>query len=117
VSERLSVGFILAGLLAVAGAAIADEPPITDPTIAPGADFVAADPMSGLSLRLHSTQVSGSSRSAVINDRIVTPGSKVGGATVVSIEPGRVQLRKGTALITLQMPLPNIKRPAGGDKS
>jgi len=116
VSDRASIGLVVAGLLGLAGAAIAGEPPITDPTQAPGADFAAADPLTGLKLRLSSTQVSGSSRSAVINDRIVTTGSQVGGATVVAIEPGRVQLRRGSELITLQMPVLHIKRRTDGDE-
>ena len=116
-SDRTPIQFILAGLLGLAAAVSAGEPPITDPTIAPGADFAAADPLAGLTLKLNSTRISKSSQSAVINDRIVTAGSTVSGATVISIEPGRVQLRKGSELITLQMQAPHIKRRTAGDKS
>lgn len=106
---------IAALLVALAPAALADEPPVTDPTIPPGLSTLARDPVAGTPLALQSTRVSGSSRSAVINGRIVTSGSRVGGATVLSIEPGRVVLQRGKELVTLRMPAPQVRRPANGD--
>jgi len=119
VSERSRAAIMFTGLLWLRAAAgvCAELPAITDPTIAPGSDVAISDPSAAPQLRLKSTQVSNSSRSAVINDRIVTPGSKVNGATVLSIEPGRVQLRRGTEFITLLMPAPQVKRRVSGDES
>jgi hypothetical protein len=118
VSERSIARFMLAAFacLATAPVAGAGEPAITDPTIPPGVDSAVSEVVAGTPLRLSSTRVSAASRSAIVNDRVVTPGSRVGGATVVSIEPGRVTLQRGTELITLRMPAPQVKRPANGDK-
>jgi hypothetical protein len=102
-------------LLALPAAAPADELPITDPTIPPGQSAIARDPVAGVPLTLQSTRVSGSSKSAVINGTIVTTGSRVGGASVLSIEPGRVVLQRGKELVTLRMPAPQVRRPANGD--
>jgi hypothetical protein len=116
VSDRYRSVLIAAGLLAFSAATPA-EPPVRDPTIPPGFAAVASDPASGPGLRLHSTRVSATSRSAVINDRFVTPGSKVAGATVLAIEPGRVHLQRGTERILLRIKTPDVKRRATGDES
>jgi hypothetical protein len=106
----------IAALAAFAvGTARADEPPVTDPTIPPGQSAIARDPVAGTPLKLQSTHVSATKRSAVISDRVVTPGGRVGGATVLSIEPGRVVLQRGKELITLRMSAPPVKRQANGD--
>lgn len=117
-SERNTARIVLAGLLWLAAlpAVAADELPVRDPTIAPGVT-AARDSASGQPLRLRSTQVSKTSRSAVINDRVVSTGSTIGGAKVLSIEPGRVQLRRGSELITLRVTPPQVKRPADGEAS
>jgi hypothetical protein len=116
VSDPSRAALLVGALLALAGsAASGDEPPITDPTMPPGVDSAARDPVAGTPLTLRSTQVSASSRSAVINERIVTPGSRVGDATVLSIEPGRVVLQRGKELITLRLPAPQVKHQANGD--
>ncbi len=115
-SERHRNALIAAGLLALSAAAPA-EPPVRDPTIPPGFAAIASDAGPGPALRLHSTRVSAASRSAVINDRVVTPGSKVAGATVLAIEPGRVQLQRGSERITLRIKTPDVKRRVTGDES
>lgn len=114
--ESRRIGGPLAGalLLAAALAASAEEPPVTDPTRAPDGGGARLDPVSGTAWVLRSTHVSAAVRSAVINDRVVSPGSRVYGAEVIVIEPGRVQLRRGTELITLRLQLPSVKRPAEG---
>lgn len=114
-SDRYRNALIAAGLLALSTAAPA-EPPVRDPTIPPGFAAVAGDAPAKPGLRLHSTRVSATSRSAVINDRFVTPGSKVAGATVLEIEPGRVLLERGTERITLRIKTPDVKRRATGDE-
>jgi len=116
VSDRYRNALIAAAVLAASATAQA-EPPVRDPTIPPGFTAVADDPAAGPALRLHSTRVSATSRSAVINDRVVTPGSKVAGATVLEIEPGRVQLQRGAERITLRIKTPDVKRRATGDES
>lgn len=119
-SEDNRRGAVLAGalLLTAALAAMAAEPPVRDPTRAPGAGGARLDPLSGMAWVLRSTHVSSTARSAVINDSIVAPGSRVNGAEVIAIDPGRVQLRRGKELITLRLQLPYVKRPAeGGEES
>lgn len=116
--EQKSAALGLAALLACAVcAARAEDPPITDPTMPPGVSAIARDSVAGAPLRLQSTRVSDSSRSAVINGHIVSPGSRLGGATVLSIETGRVVLQRGKELVTLRMPSSRVKRQANGDES
>jgi hypothetical protein len=83
----------------------------------PGVSAVARDSAAGMPLKLQSTRVSDSSRSAVVSGHVVSPGSRVGGATVLSIETGRVVLQRGKELITLRMPSSRVKRQANGDDS
>ena len=116
--EQKTAALAFAALLAFAAcAALAEEPPITDPTMPPGVSAVGRDSVGGTSLKLQSTRVSASSRSAVISGHIVSPGSRVGGATVLSIETGRVVLQRGEELVTLRMPSSRVKRQANGDDS
>jgi hypothetical protein len=116
VSDRYRNVLVAAGLFAFSTAA-PSEPPVRDPTVPPGFSAVASDPAAGPGLRLHSTRVSATSRSAVINDRFVTPGSTIAGATVLAIEPGRVQLQRGTERILLRIKTPDVKQRATGDDS
>lgn len=91
----------------------ADELPIRDPTRPPFASgkTQASEEKAG-SLLLVSTAVSDVGRSAVINDQVVTVGSRIGGAVVTAIEQGRVTLERGTEAIVLQLFAPPVKRPA-----
>ena len=59
--------------------------------------------------RLHSTLVSSGRRTAVINDRVVSQGDRINGATVISIQPSAVQLRDGGRKVTLVMLKKDIK--------
>ena len=116
--EHSTAAFAFAALLGCAAfVAQATELPITDPTIPPGFSAVVRDSAAGAPLKLQSTRVSDSSRSAVINGHVVSPGSRLGGATVLSIETGRVVLQRGKELITLRMPSSRIKSQANGDDS
>lgn len=109
--EPSTAALAFAALLAFAGCpAHAADLPITDPTMPPGVSAVARDSVAGAPLKLQSTRVSDSRRSAVISGHIVSPGSRVGGATVLSIETGRVILQRGKELVTLRMPSSQIKR-------
>lgn len=115
VPARLLRGVAALGCaLAALPAAAADEPPVTDPTRPPYDLTRKASPAPGAgdALLLSSTQVSPESRSAVVNGRAVTVGSRVGDAVVVSIEEGRVTLRRGAQSIVLQLLIPTIRLPA-----
>ncbi len=114
--DARTIALALASLLTLAPA-LAGELPVRDPTIPPGVPAAATITAEGPALKLRSTQVSATSQSAIINDRIVTPGSQVSGATVLAIEPGRVTLKRGSELITLRIASPDVKQPATGDDS
>ena len=101
---------VLCGVLFSAGLA-ADTLPITDPTKPPyGLAAMSAKPQHD-NLLLYSTQVSDSKWTAVVNQRVVTVGSQVGGAVVTAIEQGRVTLRRGAETIVLRL----IKTPVRRD--
>jgi len=116
VSERTSRASILAAALWLAASpANAGDPLLKDPTAAPGLPVAGKHGEKAPALQLRSTSVSATSRSAVINDRIVTTGSRIYGATVISIEPGRVHLQRGSKQFVLRLPSPSVKRPVDGD--
>ena len=115
-SERSLSGILnalLAGVLCMAASAVvAREPAVTDPTQPPAlvsAPVAAAASAAGM--RLYSTRVSDEGWVALINDRIVSVGSRINGAEVVSIEPGIVRLRRGDDTLTLQLEWPGVKSP------
>ena len=90
---------------------VAEEIPITDPTRPPyGLTAMSAKPVHG-NLLLYSTQVSDSKRTAVVNQHVVTVGSRIAGALVTGIEPGRVTLRRNSETIVLTL----IKTPVRRD--
>ncbi len=97
----------------VAAAHAAAELPITDPTRPPQIMGTGAAGNPALGLRLQSTQVSATSRSATIDNRIVTVGSRIGGAVVVAIEAARVTLQRGGERVVLRLEPPTVKEPAG----
>lgn len=99
---RRQLAAALSGVALATGLA-ADTLPITDPTRPPhGFAATAAKPLRD-ELLLYSTQVSDSKRTAVVNRRIVTVGSRVAGAVVTAIEQGRVTLRRGSETIVLRL--------------
>lgn len=109
-------GIVLCGILSPGLAAddlpitdmpITDSPiadlPITDPTRQPhGTTAPPAKPVHG-KLLLYSTQISDSKRTAVVNRQVVEVGSRVAGAVVAGIEPGRVILRRDSETIVLKL--------------
>ena len=108
--SRRQLTAVLCGVLFSAGLT-ADTLPITDPTKPPyGLSAMSAKPQHD-NLLLYSTQVSDSKRTAVVNQRVVTVGSRVAGAVVVTIEQGRVTLRRGAETIVLRL----IKTPVRRD--
>lgn len=66
---------------------------------------------------LHSTLVSSARRTAVINDRVVSQGDRINGATVVSIQPAAVLLRVAGRELRLVMEEKNIKSLSRADSA
>lgn len=115
--QRLPVkrgrALLVTGLCCCAFAGADEQPPVTDPTEPPhmsagrALGSTPAEP-----LLLHSTHVAASSRSAVVNRKVVAVGSRINGAVVTAIEPGLVTLRRGSESISLRLELPPVKNPA-----
>ncbi|MEX2126370.1 MAG: hypothetical protein WD795_20925 [Woeseia sp.] len=103
-------------LIGCTAAMAADRPPVTDPTAPPHKAAIrsAAGAVHSRDevLLLHSTHVSPSTRSAVINNQVVVIGSRIDGAVVTAIEQGRVTLDRNSESIVLRLILPPVKRPA-----
>ncbi len=64
----------------------------------------------GAPLVLQSTLVSGERKSAVINGRLTTIGSRIQGARVLEISPDAVIVKRGARHITLHLQKKNIVR-------
>jgi hypothetical protein len=117
VSERFTGGhrflvLLTCGIASLPLATFAEGLPVTDPT-RPPQTLPAVKAMSALdSLLLYSTHVSATRKSAVINNQVVTTGSRIAGAVVTDIVQGRVSLRRGSEVIVLQLFPSPIKRPA-----
>ena len=60
--------------------------------------------------RLASTLVADGRRVAIINDRTVRPGDRVGGARVLAIEPGRVRLDYRGRVFTITRPVTRVRK-------
>lgn len=88
---------------------------IEDPTRPPGMNMVTTPSdaiKSGPRWVLTSTLVSAGRRTAVINDRVVSKGDRVNGATVIDIQPSRVRLSASGRDVTLVMLKRNVKTPS-----
>lgn len=85
------------------------EDPTRPPTAKATSTYVSAKKSKGPRWRLHSTLVSSGRRTAVINNRVVSQGDRINGATVVSIQPSAVRLRDKGREVTLMMLKKNIK--------
>ena len=85
------------------------EDPTRPPTAKATSTYVPGKKSKGPRWTLHSTLVSSGRRTAVINDRVVSQGDRINGATVVSIQPSAVRLRDKGREVTLMMLKKNIK--------
>lgn len=110
--SKPSAVVLAAGVILLSGAVLADELPVRDPTRPPSAGKQSVPTGRSDSLLLVSTSVSDGRGSAVINEEVVTVGSRIGGAVVTAIEPGRVTLARGSETILLQLFTPPVKKPA-----
>lgn len=93
----MSRAMLLAALLALAGLARADDPPVRDPMrpfggagVAAGTSAVAGRPRFSLTGVL----IAPSRRVAFLNGKPYSQGAVVDGAEIVTIEPHLVQLRE-----------------------
>ena len=85
------------------------EDPTRPPTGKATSSYVGAPKSHAVRWTLHSTLVSSERRTAVINDRVVSQGDRINGATVVSIQPSSVRLRNKGREMTLVMLKKKIK--------
>ncbi len=95
---------LFAALLALAGLARADEPPVRDPMRPFGSVTAAASAAAAVAgaprFALTGVLIAPSRRVAILNGKPYTAGAIVDGAEIVSIEPGVVRLReRGTDLV------------------
>jgi len=107
VSERRDRAWVLLALFLPCLAMAADEQR-RDPLRPPGEIRADSEPLfNAAAWQLSSTLVADGRRVAIINDRTVGVGDRVGGARVVAIETGRVELDYRGRRFT-------ITRPAAG---
>jgi hypothetical protein len=102
-------------LLLVMALALPAQAALNDPTRPPVAATVHAPAVRadrGPRWVLNSTLVSPARRTAVINDRVVAVGDRVGGAVVVDIQSAAVRLRARGRELTLVMLHNNVKQPS-----
>lgn len=85
------------------------EDPTRPPTAKVTSTYTPGKKSKGPRWTLHSTLVSSGRRTAVINNRVVSQGDRINGATVVSIQPSAVRLRDKGREVTLVMLKKNIK--------
>jgi hypothetical protein len=94
---------------------------LEDPTRPPTAEikthYVAPQESRRSRWTLNSTLVSSARRTAVINDKAVSQGDRINGATVVSIQPSVVRLREKGREVTLMMLQKNIKSLSRSESS
>ncbi|MDT8383709.1 MAG: hypothetical protein RRB22_04775 [Gammaproteobacteria bacterium] len=99
------LSLVLLGVWPVQAMQDPTRPPVAEAT----ARAVAVQQNSSPRWTLHSTLVSSARRTAVINDRVVSQGDRINGATVVSIQPAAVLLRVAGRELRLGMEKKNIK--------
>ena len=95
--------FILTALLFVCATVQAEE--LQDPTRPSYATVGASpnEPQAAASLVLNAIRLSPGQRRAMINNRTVRVGERVGDARVVAIDRGGVRLQRGTEQFTLHL--------------
>ncbi len=101
----LRLPLMLAALLTSLHVLCADE--LQDPTrpafLNPGSETAAGTANTAPSLVLTAIRLSPNRRSAMINDRTVKVGGRVGDARVVAIDRDGVRLQRGTEQFTLHL--------------
>lgn len=106
---KVVLSLVMTAMLIWASPLLAQNDPTRPPTVKATSSYVTGKKNRGTRWTLHSTLVSSSRRTAVINDRVVAQGDRINGATVVSIEPSVVRLRAKGREVTLVMLKKNIK--------
>ncbi len=99
---RVTPAFVLA-ILVTGGAALAADPPLGDPMrpYSPAAPTVSERAVSPLTLT--GVLIAATRRIAVINGALYREGDTINGARIVRIEPGSVQLRRGSEDFALRL--------------
>ena len=111
----MSRAFLIVVLLALAGTARADDPPVRDPmrpfgraaAVADGAAAVTKGPRFALTGVL----IGPSRRVAILNGKPYTAGAVVDGAEIVAIEHGVVHLRDHGAELVISLALRDQPQP------
>ncbi|GAB6042851.1 hypothetical protein [Endothiovibrio diazotrophicus] len=124
-AERSSPRRALAALLTLTAAALlaggAAAAELRDPTrppesyVVPPAGTVDEAPGEIVEWHLTATYTNRNRRRAVINGHHVSEGEKINDAEVLTIRPGRVQLREGDEVFSLTIYTDTIRRPAAGN--
>jgi hypothetical protein len=108
-------------LAAVCALCFSSVQALEDPTRPPSAEikthYVATQKSQQPRWTLNSTLVSSGRRTAIINNKAVSLGDRINGATVVSIEPSTVRLREKGREVTLMMLQKNIKSLSRSESS
>jgi hypothetical protein len=108
-------------LAAVSALCFSSVQALEDPTRPPSAEikthYVATQKSQQPRWTLNSTLVSSGRRTAIINNKAVSLGDRINGATVVSIEPSTVRLREKGREVTLMMLQKNIKSLSRSESS
>jgi MSHA biogenesis protein MshK len=101
---QVLVGLVLALMIAATLNAGELQDPTRPSFLSPGADAAAAgDTKTTPSLVLNAIRLSPTRRSAMINDRSIKVGERIGDARVVAIDRDGVRLQRGTEQFTLRL--------------
>jgi hypothetical protein len=102
VSERRAIGLLL--MLAGASAALGDEPKLSDP-MRPleHAASVAGSAPAERQIALTGILVAANRRVAVIDKRLYRVGDRINGDEIIRIEPGSIQIRRGTEAVQIAL--------------
>lgn len=111
----LAVGIALGTAAPLTAGTLAPLPALPDPT-RPVKTAPRTTDDEPSRLELQSTLVSGARRTAVINGHLRTVGSRINGAKIVDIQPGRVLVRRDGRDVTLHLiPSPDRVRDTGAE--
>ena len=84
---------------------------LSDPMRPPTADAEVATPSKQRTLVLSGIVIGADRRIAIINDRALRVGDRIGGATIDSIDRNGVALRRDDHVVTLELDRPAARRP------